>query len=179
MSSLEVIRYDNMSPEARESVAGIKKKLGKIPNIYGVMAHSPAAVKAFLLFKDTLGAGQLSPREAEAIALVTAQETDCLYCLAAHTVISKMQGMTEEEIMDIRKAQSPDPKVDALARLTRDIISSDGNPSEENMRAFYEAGYSKGALVELVAQIALNIFTSYFNKIAQTPVDYPGVKKTA
>lgn len=179
MEKIEVLNQNNVQPEAKEILDNIKAKIGRVPNVYAVLAHSPRALQGFLQFRDKLNQGEFSPKEIEAIALVVSQETDCMYCLAAHSAIAKMQGIPAEEILRLRKASSSDAKVAALAVLTRDIIVSRGNPAEPSLKAFFDAGYSKAALVELLAQISLNIFTTYFNKIAQPPVDFPAVAKLA
>lgn len=177
MDYLDVLDYEQMDPQARESIDKVKARLGKIPNLYSVMAHSPAALKAFMAFHAGLAEGVLTSRETEAVALTIAQSTDCLYCIAAHTVIAKMSKMSEEEIIDIRMGRSRDPKLDVLVKLARDIFKNQGHPHKESVDAFLAAGYPQAALVEVIAQVALNIFTGYLNKTARTPVDYPQVKK--
>jgi len=177
VANIEVLKYEQMGPEAQEALSGVKKKLGKIPNAYGVMAQSPATLKAYFSFRRHLSQGVLSQQEREAIALVIAQATDCLYCLASHTVIAKMQGIPETEIMLLRKAKSGDPKLAALVKLAKDIYINHGHPSQENITAFFKAGYDQSALVEVIAQVSLNVFTGFLNKTAKIPVDYPVVQK--
>jgi len=177
MDYLEILDYDRMAPEAREVVDKIKARLGRIPNAYGIMANSPAALKAFMEFYTLLKKGTLRSREIEAVALVIFQSIGCLYCIAAHTEIARRHKMTEQEVNDLRLGKSADPKLNALVQLAKDIYLSKGQPRQEYIEAFFAAGYNQAALVEVIAQVALNVFSGYLNKIAQTPIDAPKDKE--
>ena len=108
-----------------------------------------------------------------------AQVNDCHYCLAAHTAIAKMSGLSEEETVQLRSGTIGDAKLKAVTALTADIVKTQGRPSGNTVDAFFAAGYSKAALVELIALVSLNIFTNYFNHIADTAVDFPAYKDLA
>jgi len=156
---------------------GMKQKLGMIPNIYATLANSPAALKANLALGDTLKAGSLSMKEVETVALSVSQINNCAYCLAAHTAVGKMAGFTEEETIAIRTGEITDTKIKALSDLTKEITNSKGYPTEATLNAFYNAGYSKATLIEVIGLVALNTFNNYFNHIAETPVDFPLAKE--
>ena len=173
MENLEVLTYEQASPEAKEIFDSIKKKFGKVPNIYATIAHSPVALKAFLQYGDALKSGQFTPKEIEAIALVVGEVNDCAYCLAAHTALGKLNGFSEEETIKLRTVTIEDPKLRALTVLTKEIISTNGYPPEVAVEAFFEAGYNKAALVELIAVVSLNLFTNIFNHVASTKIDFP------
>jgi AhpD family alkylhydroperoxidase len=177
MSRLEAIRYEEASPEAQELLDGIKKKVLRIPNIYATIAHSPVALKAFLEHTAALKSGAFDAQETEAIALSIAQVNHCGYCLAAHTAMAKMAGLSEEDTWALRSGTSRDAKLKAVTGLAKDVVETQGHPSREKLDAFFAAGYNQAALVELIALVALNIFTNYFNHIAGTTVDFPAYKE--
>ena len=177
MSDLKVLKYEEASPEAREILDAIKKKIGKIPNIYAAVVNSPVALKALLTYGEILSKGGFSAKEIEAINLSVAQENDCRYCLEAHTAIAKAQGFSEEETVQLRKADIADPKLKALTLLAKEIVKTQGRPSQELIDGFYAVGYNRAALVELIAVVSKNIFTNYFNHIANTPSDFPPAKE--
>ena len=106
MTKIEVLPDEQISTAVHESYELLKKRIGRIPNIYKVYAHSPATLKANLILEESLSYGELSDIEAEIIALVVSEINGCAYCLAAHTAISKLQGMTAEQIMNIRIAKN-------------------------------------------------------------------------
>ena len=175
MNVLSKVDYDSVSPAAKEILNGLKKKNGKVHNIYASMANSPAALKALLSFKQALSGGVLSDKEAEVISLVCAEVNQCGYCLAAHTAIAKMAGISAEEAKEFRNGNSQDVKTDALAKLVQEIVITQGRPCEEKLKTFYGAGYDDAALTEVIANVALNIYTNYFNHIADPEIDFPKV----
>ena len=122
MNTLNVIKPEEASPETKEIFDSIKKKLGKVPNIYGSLGNSPAALKALLQFGDTLKSGVLNAKEEEAVALAVAEDNHCEYCVAAHTVMAKMAGYEEKETLLLRKGESSDPKIKVLAALAKEYI---------------------------------------------------------
>jgi len=176
MEAIQVLSLEQAPEKSKHSLESIKKKFGKIPNIFAIMAYSPSTLEAFLSFKETLSKGELTSNEQEAIALAVAQQNKCDYCLAAHSAVSKSLGISQEEILRNRKGDSTDSRVEALLDLTRNIVATNGNPSEGNIDAFISAGYSKGVLLEVIGFVGLNLFTNYVNHIAKTPIDFPKVE---
>jgi uncharacterized peroxidase-related enzyme len=175
MKYLSKVDYENADPAAKEIFDMLKKKIGRVPNVYASMANSPTALKALLSFKQALSGGVLSAQEAEAVSLVCAEVNQCDYCLAAHTAIAKMAGIPAEDAKELRKGRSSDAKIDVLVKLAGEIVRTQGHPSEEKLKAFYKAGYNDAALAEVIANVAFNIFTNYFNHIADPEIDFPRV----
>lgn len=151
----------------------LKQAIGMVPNLYATYAHSPVALKAVLQFDETLKGGSFTKREVEAIALAIAEANACDYCLAAHTAIGKMNGFTEAETIELRTLKSSDEKLLALTSLTQSITITRGRPEESSIQAFYNAGYDKAALVELIGFVAVNTYNNYLNNIAETAIDFP------
>lgn len=173
MTKIELLPEEQASPASRELYALLKKKVGRVPNVYQVYGHSPAALKANLTLDDELSKGVLSGREIEMVALVVSQFNDCEYCLAAHTALGKMHGMTEGQTMDARNGTYAAKKEKALIQFTQAILEKKGKIPEQDLQAFLEAGYGYAAVVEVIGQIAKNFFNNYTNHIAATPVDFP------
>ena len=176
MTRIEQLPDERASDEVQALYQSLKKKIGRVPNVYRVYAHSPTALRANLALEDILAQGELSEAEAEIIALVVSETNGCAYCLAAHTAIGKMQGLTEARLMDIRRGKHPAPKQQALINFTRAVLDNRGHVAEEDLRAFLAVGYTSGAVVEVVGHIAKNIFNNYTNSIAGTDLDFPAAK---
>ncbi len=170
---LAALNLESAPSESQESLAAVEGSLGRIPNIFGTMAHSPATLQWYLESGQTLSKGLFSGKEQEVIALAVAQENDCAYCLSAHTAIGKMQGMTAEQMQSVRKGEHEEAAIAALARLAQVLVRERGHASEESVQAFFDAGWTQAHLVELVAQVARNLFTNYFNHLMGTEVDFP------
>jgi uncharacterized peroxidase-related enzyme len=173
MPIIKPLSLESANPDQKKVLEGIKAKMGKVPNIYATVAHSPAAITALLENGSNLKKGVLTPKEIEAIALAVGQANGCDYCVAAHTVIGKMEGLTAEETLEFRKGKAKDARLNALLRLSIEIVETCGRPSPAAIEAFRKAGYSDAALVEVIAWVAHNIFTNYFNHIVETESDFP------
>ncbi len=173
MKNLEILKKEQVAPETQEIFDNMKKAAGMVPNLYAVAANSHSGLKALLGLGETLKKGNFSGKEEEAIALAVGQTNQCGYCVSAHTALAKMRGFSESEALDIRKGKIEDAKLKALTDLAREITTSRGLPSQETTDRFFDAGYSKGALVDLIGFVALNTFTNYLNHIADTEIDFP------
>ncbi len=173
MSRLAIIKPESATGKAKELLDGIQAKAGMTPNIYRALANSPAALEGLSSFGGALGKGVLSPKLREQIALVVGETNECNYCLAAHSTIGKSLGLSEDAVLDSRRGVSPEPKTEAVLAFAKSIVENRGHVSDADLERVGAAGYDDGAIVEIFAVVVLNIFTNYFNHIAETPIDFP------
>ena len=176
MTRIQPVNYEASTGKVRELLDGVKSKLGLTPNMMKTMAQSPAVLEAYLSFSGALANGKLNARLREQIALITAEVNGCGYCASAHTAIGKMVGLGENAIAAARQGHSIDAKTDAALKFARNVIVNRGEVSDADLKAIRDAGFSDGEIAEIIAHIALNIFTNYFNIIAGTDIDFPGVQ---
>jgi AhpD family alkylhydroperoxidase len=150
----------------------LQKGLGFVPNLYATIAYSDTALGNYLQFQN--GKTSLSKKEKEAVNLIVSQLNGCRYCQSAHTVIGKMNGFSDEQVLEIRSGSASfDPKLDALVRLTAEVTESKGRPSQAVLNDFFAAGYTKGSLVDVVLAIADKVVMNYVHNITQVPIDFP------
>jgi uncharacterized peroxidase-related enzyme len=173
MSRLNQIAPETATDTAKELLQAVKGKLGVVPNMTRAMVNSPAVLDGYLKLSAALGKGKLPARTREQIALAVSQENGCDYCLAAHTAIGKMVGLTADQIRDSRLGTAVDPKLDALIRFARKVNGSRGQVSDWDIEEVRAAGLDDGAIAEVVAHVALSVFTNYFNNVAETDIDFP------
>ena len=173
MTTIKLVPDAQASAETQELYGMLKQKIGSVPNVYRVYGHSSAALKANLVMDDALSHGELTGKEIEIVALTVSQFNNCEYCLAAHTTVGKMQGMSEAQTIDARKGVYATSKEQSLIDFTKNILTKKGKISENDLTDFLQAGYSNGAVVEVIGQIAKNFFNNYTNHIAGTVVDFP------
>ena len=173
MSRIHQIAPEAASDRARSLLDAVKSKLGIVPNMTRAMANSPAVLDGYLQFSGALSKGSLPARLREQLSLAVAQANGCEYCLAAHSTIGKMVGLTTEQIRDSRLGTAVDPRADALIRFALEVIQTRGRVSDTALAEVREAGFDDGVLAEVVAHVALDVFTNYFNNVAQTDVDFP------
>ncbi|TVS02245.1 MAG: carboxymuconolactone decarboxylase family protein [Phycisphaerales bacterium] len=172
MSRLKTIDPKNAEGRAKELFDGPLK--GKHLNIFKGMANSPAALDAYLALSGALAKGELSEKEREVVQLAVGQENGCEYCTAAHTMIGKNAGLSEQQTIGARRGKiDDDKKLDALTRFSKTLHEKKGNVAENDIKSFKDAGYTDGAIAEVVANYALATYTNYFNHLNQTPVDLP------
>ncbi|MGH9959959.1 MAG: carboxymuconolactone decarboxylase family protein [Pyrinomonadaceae bacterium] len=176
MSRIQPVNYEQASGKAKQLLDAVKAKLGLTPNMMKTMAQSPAVLEAYLNFSNALEGGTLDARLREQIALISAEINGCGYCASAHTAIGKMVGLGEDAILAARKGNSTDVRTDAALKFARNVIINRGEVSDADVQAVKDAGFSDGESGEIVANVALNIFTNYFNEIARTDIDFPRVQ---
>jgi AhpD family alkylhydroperoxidase len=174
MSRLKKMEKSQASAKSQQMMGDLESKK-MLLNIFRGMANSPAVLDGFLKFSGALKEGKLDSKTREAIALAVGQANKCDYCLAAHTVLGKQAGLDESSIKAARLGKSSDHKMQGAITLARLIDSGRGKVSEADIAAARSAGLDDGDIAEVVANVALNLFTNYFNIVNQTEVDFPTV----
>jgi uncharacterized peroxidase-related enzyme len=161
---------------AQPMLEAVKKQLGVVPNLFRLVANSPATLEGYLGLSTALGKGALAPQTRERIALAVAEINGCDYCLSAHTYLGKnLAKLDDAEIAANRAGGSTDAKADAAVRFASKVVRLRGHVGEEDVRAVKAAGYTDAQLVEIVMHVALNTWTNYINEVAKTEIDFPVV----
>jgi len=173
MARLNVVDTERATGEARVLYDGISGVLGMVPNIYQGVANSPAALEGLLQIGAALKKGQLAESEIEAIKLAVSQAYGCRYCLGAHTFLAKKAGLSDAEIIDIRLGNVVPPRLAALIRFVNVTIEPRGRITDDDLGAVKTAGYNDAQVAEVILVIAQTVFTNLFNRVHQTPLDFP------
>lgn len=168
-------KVQNPTGKVAEMLDGVKKKLGMVPNLMATMAQSPAVLESYLAFSGAMNHSSLSPQLREKIAITVGQENSCDYCLAAHTKLGSLAGISEADLKASRTAKSPDAKEQVALQFADNLVKNRGRATKDEIEGLRKVGYNDGAITEIVASVALNIFTNYFNHVADTEVDFPKV----
>lgn len=177
MQRIEALNPETANGKSKQLFEGIQEKLGMVPNMMRTMGNSPAVLEGYLNLNATLGSGLLGTEMGELIAMTVAQANSCNYCLSAHSFIGeKLAGIRPETLKLSRTAQSVDSKVAKALEFARVLVQKQGLVSDQDVQLVLDAGYSQGEISEIVAFVALNIFTNYFNNTANTEVDFPLVE---
>jgi len=169
------------SIEAAPAAAGplleaVKKQIGSVPNLFRVVANSPAALEGYLGLNNALSKGQLDVKTRERIAIAVAEANGCGYCLSAHTFIGKnVAKLDDAEITANRSGASNDLKANAAVRFAAKVVDARGHVSDADIAAVKAAGFDDAQVVEIVLHVALNTLTNYVNEVAKTEIDFPVV----
>ncbi|WP_299548386.1 carboxymuconolactone decarboxylase family protein [Seonamhaeicola sp.] len=175
MSTFNVPTRDQVSENNQAIFDNLEKAVGFVPNLYATYAHSNTALENYLNFSNAKTS--LSAKEREVVNLAVSEVNQCVYCLSAHTAIGKMNGFTEDQILELRTGQASfDPKLDALARLAKNITENRGATEATVLENFFEAGYTKGSLIDVISLVGDKTISNYIHKTTQVPVDFPVVE---
>ncbi len=172
-----VIHTQESAPaETKEVLGWYREHLEFVPHLAGIMADSPALIRSYWQLQENLKQhGSLTPAEDNVIQLAIAVENRCQYCVAGHSMVAGSYfGNTEQELHALRtRSKLPQAKLDALRTFAIAVHERQGRVTERQLRAFYEAGYSRRQALDVVANIAAKVMSNYANQIALTPIDEP------
>jgi len=172
MSTFNVPTRENVSENNQAIFDNLKKALGFVPNLYATYAHSDTALENYLNFANAKTS--LSAKEKEVVNLAVSQVNDCIYCLSAHTAIGKMNGFTDEQILELRAGFSTvNSKLDALAKLAKNITENRGRTDADVLENFFNAGYTKANLIDTISLVGDKTISNYVHSTTQVPVDFP------
>lgn len=172
MTPFTVPSRESVTPANQVLFDNLQKSIGKVPNLYATMAYSTNALGTYLTLQSAKTS--LRAKEKEVVNLVVSQVNECEYCLAAHTAIAQLNGFTGEQILAIRTGSPAfDPKLQALAALTKSFVENHGKPAAGLVDNFFAAGYTKENLVDTIVLIGDKIITNYLHGVANVPVDFP------
>lgn len=163
-------------PATHAALLAVGKSLGTVPNLFRLVASSPAALKGYLGIGSALASASLDARTQERIALAVAEANGCGYCLSAHTFLGReVAKLSDEEIAANRQGTSTDAKAAAAVRFATHLVRAKGHVTDAELAAVRAAGYADAEIIEIVLAVALNTFTNYVNEVAKTDVDFPEV----
>jgi len=172
MSRVQLIDSAHTTADREALLSHVHKAFGATPNMFKAVANSPAALKSMWGSFGALGAGVLGAKLGEQIAVAIADRNRCEYCLAAHTMLGKGAGATAEEMSTAQAGQAADPKTAAALTFALTVVSNRAQLSEADFAALRGAGFDDEHIVEILAHVALNIFTNYVNIAFDVPVDF-------
>lgn len=159
--------------KTRELLDGVKRMMGTVPNIFTTFANSPTALEAYIKLMTTLSGGVLEAKLKEQLAVTTAGFNGCNYCASAHVFLGGKAGVSREELVANSKGQSFDAKTQAAISFARVLLEKRGKVNDADVAAVRAAGFSDEEIIEILAHVAMNTFTNYFNELALTEIDFP------
>lgn len=162
---------DQVTPANQEIFDSLNKTLGFVPNLYAAIAHSENGLAKYLAFQNAKTS--LSNKEKEAVNLIVSQVNNCIYCQSAHTVLGKMNGFSDNQIMEIRSGKAHESKLNALVKLAAAITKTRGNAEPALVDDFFAQGYTNENLVDLILQVSDKTAMNYLHNLTKIPVDFP------
>ncbi len=175
MARIPVHTTQSAPEQSRDELSSLEAKFGKVINIHGEMAHSPVVLQAYVAIQQVIADyGSFDARTREAIALAVGNADQCGYCQAAHTGGGKAAGLSDDEMIAVRRGAAEfDAKLDALLTLAREYTLNTGTVDDATWQAALDAGWTDEELTELSTHVTLNLYTNYFNHFVETDLDLP------
>ena len=171
---------DEAPAASRTMLGAVNQQLGLMPNLFRLVAASPAALEGYLGMSGALAKGTLPAPTRERIALAVAQINGCNYCLSAHTYLGKnVARLDEAEMAANRRGHSSDAKAAAAVGFAVKVATQRGHIADADVAAVRAAGYDDAQIIEIVQHVALNTWTNYVNEVAQTEIDFPVAESLA
>lgn len=179
MSRIELLTADTAPEASRPLLKQVQAAFGVTPNMFRAVANSPQALASMWSAFGALGSGTIGAKLGEQIAVAIADLNDCHYCLAVHTVLGRKAGASLDEMRAAQAGQSTDPKTAAALRFATRVVRQRAKIGADDVAALHAAGFDDGQVMEIMAHVALNLFTNYVNVAFDVPVDFPHVKLRA
>lgn len=179
MTRIPLVTDAAATGEAKALLAEIHGAFGATPNMFRAVAHSPAALKSLWGAFGALGGGVIPAQLGEQIAVAVADRNACHYCLAAHTALGRKAGVSAADMAAAQAGESANPQTAAALRFALKVVDQRGQVDAADVQALRAAGFDDRHIVEILAHVALNLFTNYVNVAFEVPVDFPSVKLRA
>lgn len=176
MSRLSLVDPATATADRKAVLDDIHAAFGTTPNMFKAAANSPAALRMMWGAFGALGGGTLSPQLGEQVAVAIADRNRCEYCLAAHTALGRKAGASGEEMARAQAGESDDPATAAALAFALKVVEDRGQVSDADVQRLRDNGFDDGQVMELLAHVALNLFTNYTNVAFDVPVDFPAVQ---
>lgn len=172
MQNFNVPTREEVSENNQAIFDNLQGALGFVPNLYAYYAKNDTALADYLALQNRKST--LKAKEREIINLVTSQINGCRYCQSAHTVLGKMNGFTEEQILEIRGGSAAfDAKLDALAKFTKSVVENKGNATQTAKDAFFAAGYNEANMIDVVIVVGDKVISNYIHNLTGFAIDFP------
>ncbi len=178
MANFNVPTREEVSANNQAIFDNLQKAVGFVPNLYATYAHSENALANYLNLSNAKTS--LSNKEKEVVNLIVSEVNNCQYCKSAHTAIAKMNGFTDDQILELRSGSAPfNPKFDALVKLAQNTTENRGATDPAIVDQFLAAGYTKENLIDTIVLIGDKTISNYLHRTTQVPVDFPAVPELA
>lgn len=175
MNRVPLVDRHATTADRKALLDAVHAAFGATPNMFRAVAHSPAALKSMWSAFGALGGGVIDAQLGEQIAVAVADRNACGYCLAAHTALGRKAGASAEQMRHAQAGESADPKTQAALRFALKLVDERGQVGDADVAALRTAGFGDEEIVEILAHVALNLFTNYVNVALAVPVDFPAV----
>ena len=172
MTKLTIHDLNTAPEQSKPLLEASLKANGRIPGLHGVLASSPELLEAYQALHKLFVASSFDNEELTVVWQTINVEHECHYCVPAHTGIANMMKVDPAITEALRNSEPlPTAKLQALHDTTLAIVRQRGYITDEQVGAFFAAGYQERQLLEIILGLSQKVISNYVNHIAETPVD--------
>lgn len=172
MKPYKIYTVDTAKPPADKLLLAVEDMLGFVPNVFAVMAESEPSLRAFIQLNTQMSVSGFDATERELIQTVVSVENQCSYCVAGHTTFAYLQDVDADIIEAARNRQPVKaPKLEALQQFTLALTRSKGTVDDEQIKQFFDAGYTPAQALEVILGICVKTFSNLTNSLIGIPLD--------
>jgi len=163
------------APErSRALMAAVQQKNGFLPDAVARLAESPHVLATLLQHFKAFEATSLSALEREVVTMTVARVHDCHLCIAMHSSLLSAQAADPALLEALRAgAALEDPRLEALADFTREVLARAGAVGEEARARFLAVGFTPAQALEVVLGVAVYTLSTFANRLTEARVDAP------
>lgn len=163
---------DTAPPAAQTDIAEIQAKYGRVPNMLGAMAGAPALLKSYRVLREAFEETSFTAVERNVVLLAVSYENDCRYCMAAHSILARMQDVPGDIVSALRDGTAlSDVRLEALRRFTQSVVTGRGTPDTASHDVFFAAGFTPANALEVVLGVGLKTLSNYTNHLVKPTLD--------
>ena len=174
MTDFTIHTAETAPQDSKQLLEKSQAAFGMIPNLHAVMAEAPGLLEGYQKLHELFLQSSFDDEEKTVVWQAINVEHGCHYCVPAHTGIAhsmKVDGAISDALRD--ETPLSDPRLEALRTFTLSMVRGRGNVDDAEMQTFFDAGFNKRHVLEIVLGLSQKVMSNYTNHLAETPVDEP------
>ncbi|MEU9830871.1 carboxymuconolactone decarboxylase family protein [Streptosporangium sp. NPDC048047] len=158
--------------EARPTMEATIRKFGHLPAAVALMSEAPHLLKGFLAANAAFEQTSLTPLDREVVVMTVATRNACHLCVAMHTAALAGQEAPAELVESLRERKPlSEPRLESLRLFTLAVMDRLGAVTDEEMRAFLDAGHTPRNALEVVLGVGAYTISTFANRMTAAPLD--------
>ncbi len=159
---------ENSSGEAKEILSSVNSKYGFVPNLFAYMAEAPYTIQAYAMLTELLDKTGLNAGQQQIALLAVSHFNQCEFCRVAHQAFGKMNKASAQTLNAIvGDSLIEDPSDKALVDMVIAIVDGRGWVSDEQLSAFFDAGFDKRNVYDLILIVTIKTLSNYSNHLTK------------
>lgn len=170
----ESLSVDTAPAGSRRFLEASAKEFGFIPSPVAKTARSPALLGHLLAGFAAFERSSLSPAEREVVAMTVARANECGYCVALHSAVLARDPNLAPLAEPLRLGRAlTEPPLEAIRRFTIALLEGRGAVSDDDWRAFRDAGFGEDQALDVVLGVGVYVLSTFANRATRAPIDAP------